>query len=163
VELTHALADLIAELEPRWVLVQPYEGGHPDHDACAFAACAALTGRAAADPALLEMTAYHRAGEGLETGCFLNRVTTESVRALSPEQQDLKSRMLACFETQAEILREFRVAEERFRVAPRYDFTKPPHPGPLHYESLGWPMSAGRWCELASEAWEKLQLEQRAK
>ncbi len=46
--------------------------------------------------------------------------------------------MLACFRTQAAILSHFDRQAERFRPAPAYDFTAPPHPGPLNYEDWGW-------------------------
>jgi hypothetical protein len=53
------------------------------------------------------------------------------VLALTPRERDLKYEMLACFRTQQEILSRFGVEFERFRTAPAYDFTMPPHPGPL--------------------------------
>src|SRR5262249_14674740 len=37
VELSCHLSRLFAELRPSVVFTHPYEGGHPDHDACAFA------------------------------------------------------------------------------------------------------------------------------
>src|SRR5690606_10189913 len=40
--LALVIASLIAGLEPELVLTHPYEGGHPDHDATAFATHAAL-------------------------------------------------------------------------------------------------------------------------
>ena len=39
--LTRRLSELLAGLRPSIVLTHPYEGGHPDHDAAAFAAHAA--------------------------------------------------------------------------------------------------------------------------
>ena len=34
---------------------------------------------------------------------------------------------------------------ERFRPTPGYDFSRPPHPGLLWYERLGWPLDGARW------------------
>jgi hypothetical protein len=47
---------------------------------------------------------------------------------------------------------------ERFRVAPAYDFRRPPHAGRLHYERWGWAISGARFRFLASEALGKLGL-----
>jgi hypothetical protein len=44
-------------------------------------------------------------------------------------------------------------------MAPRYDFTRPPHRGQLYYETLGWPMTGERFRQLAREAAEDLSLE----
>ena len=69
-ELTSAVAGIIDELEPDCILTHPYEGGHPDHDACAFAARAALL-LSRWQPVLGEFTSYHARLEGIETGEFL--------------------------------------------------------------------------------------------
>ena len=37
IEITRKLALQIADHDPEVVFTHPYEGGHPDHDACAFA------------------------------------------------------------------------------------------------------------------------------
>ena len=59
--------------------------------------------------------------------------------------------MLACFRTQADILSRFDPVVERLRPAPAYDFTQPPHPGPLNYETWGWALTGARWRQLATE------------
>ena len=38
VELTHRVEELIRLQQPEAIITHPYEGGHPDHDASAFAA-----------------------------------------------------------------------------------------------------------------------------
>ena len=37
----------------------------------------------------------------------------------------------------------FPIAIERFRPAPDYDFTQPPHEGRLFYENYDWGMTSG--------------------
>lgn len=64
VPLARALAADLDALRPRRLVTHAYEGGHPDHDAAAFVARAALdllrrSGRPA--PRLLEMALYHGA------------------------------------------------------------------------------------------------------
>ncbi|HWH72568.1 MAG TPA: PIG-L family deacetylase, partial [Candidatus Sulfotelmatobacter sp.] len=61
-ELVVALAEQLHAFQPEWVLTHPYEGGHPDHDATAFAvhgACQWLREQHGRAPAILEMTSYH--------------------------------------------------------------------------------------------------------
>jgi LmbE family N-acetylglucosaminyl deacetylase len=155
VALVESLTRLFAALGPEAVVVHPYEGGHPDHDATAFAVHAAvrqLQARGRAAPFLVEMTSYHRWEGALRTGEFLPGGGRAFLRRLSEDGRATKARMLACFASQSEVLAPFRVEQERFRRPPAYDFRRPPHAGLLHYESLGWRMSAARWCRLASEA-----------
>jgi len=157
------LADWLAEARPQVVLTHPYEGGHPDHDAAAFIVHAArrlLEREGWASPRLLEFTSYHARAEGLAVGVFLPAAgCAESDVLLSEAERDLKRRMFACFATQQHVLSAFPIGVERFRPAPLYDFTRPPHPGPLHYESFDWGMSGERWRALAREAIRALELE----
>jgi LmbE family N-acetylglucosaminyl deacetylase len=154
VPFARALAKIFAARAPAWVVTHPYEGGHPDHDACAFAAAAAIAlTRADARPLLVEMASYHRFEGRLRTGELLEAqglpITTLT---LTEPERARKRLMLACYESQAGVLADFGVDVERHRRAPRYDFTRPPHAGARHYETLGWPIDAERWCALATEA-----------
>jgi LmbE family N-acetylglucosaminyl deacetylase len=153
---------LLTELRPSTVVVQPYEGGHPDHDACAFAAHAAVAHRRACSgeaPLLLEMTSYHRFAGRLRTGAFLGEPLAGAMTArLTTGEQERKRRALACFESQAEVLGPFGFDEERFRPAPHYDFTRPPHPGRLHYETLGWQRWSDTFPAAATRALDELGL-----
>jgi LmbE family N-acetylglucosaminyl deacetylase len=92
-------ADIIAQFAPEVVITHPYEGGHPDHDAAALVASAAIG----------------RSHGGQEA-----------------------------------VLREFPLEPERLRPAPAYDFTRPPHAGPLWYECLGWPLTGEQWRQNAA-------------
>jgi len=160
VEIARELARLLAQLAVDTVLAHPYEGGHPDHDAASFAthaACRLLpSGRR---PRILEFTSYHgRAGQ-IETGVFLlEGGSPETSLRLDPQERSRKERMLACYRTQQVVLRQFQTIEERFRPAPEYDFTKPPHPGPLYYEQYPWGMMATRWVGFAEAALHELGL-----
>jgi LmbE family N-acetylglucosaminyl deacetylase len=161
--LARALDRAIGALAPRTIVCHAYEGGHPDHDATAFAVRAAIElvrARSGTAPDLVEMTSYHLWNGVLRTGKFLPTGEREEVRRLTTREQNMKARMLACFGTQTEVLRAFTsLGEERFRVAPAYDFTRPPHEGLLHYESLGWQMSGAEFCERAKEASAELRLD----
>ena len=158
VELSLEIADLIDELRPEVVLTHPYEGGHTDHDATAFAvhlACGLLRRDGAAAPAVLELTSYHTQ-RGIKTVCDFLPADGFDPRTLnlSPEEQELKARMYAAYQSQQRCLEPFPVDVERFRPAPRYVFTQPPHPGRLNYErySKRRPMTGDQWRDHARRA-----------
>jgi N-acetylglucosamine malate deacetylase 2 len=155
VELTHVFAELFTRLDPEIILTIPYEGGHPDHDATAFAVQNALdlSGSAAR---IMEMTAYHNGPHGCSYNEFLNPTANESVFHLTASERALKQRMFDCFKTQFHVLQWFPIGIEKFRFAPRYDFTIPPHPGALYYELFPWGVSGEEWRTLAGEALQSL-------
>jgi len=155
-ELALYLTELFELLRPRLVLTHAYEGGHPDHDATALAVHAATTRireRGGAAPAVAEMTAYHARGAEMVTGEFLPVADCEPrTVTLREEERALKQAMLACHATQQRVLAAFPTDTERFRVAPAYDFTAPPHDGPLFYERFDWGVTGAQWRALAQEA-----------
>jgi N-acetylglucosamine malate deacetylase 2 len=162
-ELSHDVLRAIAKASPGVVLTHPYEGGHPDHDAVAFAvhAARALLRRAGADaPEVAEFASYHADGDGLAAGGFLPHLKfTEFTVALSPAEREGKRRMLDAYASQRETLGQFGVETERFRVAPRYDFTAPPHAGRLWYERFDWGCTGAEWRARAAEALRELGLQ----
>ena len=89
----------------------------------------------------------------MATGEFLPRNGIEETTVvLNEEEQRRKQRMFDRFVSQREMLRHFGVTQERFRIAPSYDFTAPPHEGQLFYERFDWGMTGPRWRDLAREA-----------
>jgi LmbE family N-acetylglucosaminyl deacetylase len=161
-ELARKIAELVSEVDPAVLVLHPYEGGHPDHDAVAFAghaACALLRRDDRRVPALVEMTSYHHCSGRLRTGEFLPREGFAPVTVrLTPEEQERKRQLFACYLTQQETLRQFSLDRERFRHAPSYDFTQPPHAGALYYELFPWGMTGQRFRALAAEALCELEL-----
>ena len=156
--LARRLATLVERVCPARLCTHPYEGGHPDHDTAALVARAALS-LASAPVELREMTSYHAGpGGALEAGVFLPGVgVPEEVRVLAPDERDAKRRMLAAHASQAAVLAQFSVDVERFRPAPRHDFGRPPHPGPVLHELRGWGDGA-RWRTRATDALAELGL-----
>jgi LmbE family N-acetylglucosaminyl deacetylase len=163
--LAQRLAQSMQEDGIEAVLTQPYEGGHPDHDATAFivhAAAALLRKQGGHAPDIVEMASCHRGPDGVRTCGFLPAPDGQDARVmveLSPEEQRFKADLIACFATQRQTLRDFPVDSEGFRPAPSYDFSRPPHPGTLHYELYPWGMSGEGFRLLAKEAMEQLGLE----
>ncbi len=150
VEITHRVKTRIEELKPDLILTHPYEGGHPDHDAVAFAvhaACRLLSGFA---PCLLEFACYHAGSDGgIRVLEFLPRAEPVTTLWLSPEESLRKREMMECFVTQSRVLKVFPSDRERFRPAPAYDFTRPPHDGPPYYDQFDWGIRSGEWQALA--------------
>jgi N-acetylglucosamine malate deacetylase 2 len=145
------------------VLTHAYEGGHPDHDATAFAvhAAARLMARdGSAAPSIIEMPLYRAGPFGWARQTFAARPKcSEAAIALTPEQCSRKARMIAAFATQRQVLAGFPPSAERFRPAPDYEFRQLPNGGRLLYESYDWGMSGSRWQRLAAEALAELGLQ----
>ncbi len=157
VPLTARFFDAIEKIKPGTVFCHAYEGGHPDHDATAFAAHAAvhMVKRSTGDaPVLIEYAIYRAASDGTMAVFqpIPGGVSPWVLLPIQPEQRELKARMVDCFRTQAKILSVFPLKAEVLRIAPECDFTAPPHPGKLYYENFGWGMDAKTWSELASKA-----------
>lgn len=161
-ELTLRVRALLLEGDFEAVLTHPYEGGHPDHDAASFAVHSAirlLCSEGRIPPRCLEFTSYHAGKNGMAAEKFLPcRNLTEVVVPLDGPARTEKLRLLSLFRSQQRTLSYFPVRCERFRCAPGYDFTRPPHTGRLFYENYSWGMTAARWRELAREALELLDL-----
>ncbi len=163
VQVALRLRELIEEVEPESILALPYDGGHPDHDSVSFAvhAAAALLKRDGVPaPPLIEYPLYHAMNGRLAVMEFIPREGFDDITfILTEEEKRLKAQMMDCFTTQTGTLRMFPLDHERFRAAPPYDFTEPPHEGTLHYERFDWGMSGRQWRELAAKAMRELGLE----
>jgi N-acetylglucosamine malate deacetylase 2 len=165
VALTRRVADLLAQHDIEAVLTHPYEGGHPDHDATAFivhAAVALARKDRGPAPAILEWTSYHRGPDGVLTNEFLPAAGHQGLNiavVLREAERERKAAILACHATQRETLSHLPMHMERFRPAPAYEFTQPPHAWPLHYEQYPWGMTGDRFRELAAAALAELRLE----
>jgi LmbE family N-acetylglucosaminyl deacetylase len=165
-DLAKRITTLLQQFAPNIVLTHPYEGGHPDHDAAAFAANAAvrLLERHGFEPPILFEMALHPGRDGEKRVLdFLpgsGRETTTLM--LDDEAQKLKRRMYACFATQREALKENPLGPERFRRPPPYDFTLPPQAGRLNYENFDREFTRQEWQLLARRAWMDLFPEESA-
>jgi N-acetylglucosamine malate deacetylase 2 len=162
-EFARSIAAWLKRERPAAVFVQPYEGGHPDHDAVAFAVYAGCRLNEMNEewvPAVIEMASYYAAGNGRATASFLpSRGVVVSLN-LSAAERRRKRLMLDCFVTQRETLAGFDTETEQFRLAPRYNFTQPPHAGALYYGHYDWGISGAKWRRYAAAALAELRLGQ---
>ena len=162
IPVTRRLVEILDEAQPEVVITHPYEGGHTDHDATAFAIRAAVTLLAregATTPAVAEFTSYHNEGGEKVVNRFLpwDGAPVTDV-ALTREEKDMKRRMYDCFVTQYGVLRDMPIRLERYRPAPCYDFTQAPHAGRLRYERYPLGIRGKHWRQLAADAMEHLGL-----
>jgi LmbE family N-acetylglucosaminyl deacetylase len=162
VELCHKVADLFDELEPDVVLTHPYEGGHSDHDSTAFAvhlAAGMLLRQGQKAPIILELTSYHNYRGYRRFFSFLPTFKSSRIRTvyLSDEDQRVKREMFDQFSSQLPVLEKFPLEVERFRQAPRYLFTVPPHDGELDYERLCRRITGAEWRANDERALEELR------
>jgi LmbE family N-acetylglucosaminyl deacetylase len=160
VGLSRELAERLRLERPAAVLTHAYEGGHPDHDAAAFAVHAVCRGFHTEErPAIIEMPLYHACDGRMVTNRFLPARSRELTLRLGEADRRRKRRMVDCFCTQSELLCRFELDPERFRPAPTYDFRAPPHSGALLYEMFGWGISGVQWRIRAKEALDVLGLD----
>ena len=129
------------------VITHPYDGGHPDHDAAALA-----VSRAVSAP-VVEFACYARFGGQRWFGRFVpDPGSPERVRIFDSTDQARVNAALAAHATQADVFGDWRPDRERWRAAPRHDFTRsPPGEGAL-YDGFGWALTSDRWRAIAAGA-----------
>lgn len=143
-EIVKAMARLCAQIRPSVVMTHAYEGGHPDHDTASFAV--SLVRHRCAAFQLLDFPLYHADDDGeMIASCFLESEENAETVAFTGEERNGKRAMLSKFCTQQEMIERFPMEREIFRIAPVYDFARPPHPGRLLYERWGWDISWREW------------------
>lgn len=161
VRTTRALLHIFRERRISVVITHAYEGGHPDHDAAAFAvhAAAELLGRTGHPLSIIEAPLYHQGASGIVRQRFAGTSDTpETIVALLPSQCQLKLRMAAAHATQRDVIAEFSLACERFRPAPAYDFSRLPNAGAIFHERCEWGIHSAMWSRLAQAAQRELGL-----
>jgi LmbE family N-acetylglucosaminyl deacetylase len=160
VSLTEHLAQIYEMRDIAVVLTHSYEGGHPDHDATAFAAHAAARLLAGSQAIMVvEMPFYRLGAEATVYQQFRpDGMSVQIAIPLDEQEKDRKRRMIAAHETQTPILEPFPMDVERFRPAPAYDFTALPNEGRLLYEKHDWGMTGERWRALVQTAVDELKL-----
>lgn len=157
-ELSRRLAELFQRERIATVVTHAYEGGHPDHDATAFAVHAAdrllaLGGRRLS---IIEMPFYRLGPEGMLAQGFAGPSDEAVTIALAADEKARKLRMIHAHATQKAALAAFGADSEQFRPAPRYDFTVLPNKGALYYAGQGWGMTGDEWQHSARTALKEL-------
>jgi N-acetylglucosamine malate deacetylase 2 len=166
VVLTRWLKAWLYERSIEVVMTQAYEGGHPDHDATAFAVHAAVQlmqrehGRTLE---IIEMPFYRLSASGPVVQDFDRNVGRDVVEIeLCDEDVDLKRRMFDAHVSQATTLKRFGTEIESYRFAPDYDFGALPNGGDILYDSRNWLIQSDQWLRLSRLALRDLGLLQPA-
>ena len=139
-KIVQSLASLFDDRKILTVLTHAFEGGHPDHDAVAFAVA-----QAAHNIGIVEMPYYRLGSSGPLSQCFFEADGSgeEHRIDLTREESKQKKFMIAAFKTQGEPLSKVSTEFETFRLAPQYDFSKEPNGGRIFYEeTFNWGISA---------------------
>jgi LmbE family N-acetylglucosaminyl deacetylase len=141
-----SLADLVEMEIPDAILALAYEGGHPDHDCCAF--LAAVVGQRYELP-VWEFPLYHRSGNNIVRQRFLSGEGLPIFA--SPGELARKRDMFRAYKSQEHVVAEFAAEFESVRPMRDYDFTSVPHTGVLNYEAWQWPMKGSDLCRAYAE------------
>jgi N-acetylglucosamine malate deacetylase 2 len=142
------------------VITHAYEGGHPDHDACAFAVQYAT--RRLAESGIkplqrMEFASYFSLKQRLHAGSFWpDQHNPGYIARLTRNQRRLKKEALKTFTTQQSVLKPFGVRREMYRHAPYYDFRSPAPPGTWLYDANEWPITGRDWLGHAGRALDQL-------
>jgi LmbE family N-acetylglucosaminyl deacetylase len=164
--LTYALDDLVSRLRrlvleraPPVIVTHAYEGGHPDHDAIAFAVQLLCADARLPRFEVVEFAAYHEGpGEALVTNRFAESTQPDGRRAarLTPLDRRRKRLMIGCLQTQRRTLQPFTCDQEWLRPAPRYDFSQAPG-AHVWFDRFAWGVTGERWRALAADAAARLR------
>jgi LmbE family N-acetylglucosaminyl deacetylase len=140
-----AISEIVTHLRPEALLTLAYEGGHPDHDTCAFLAW--WISREHLLP-VWEMPLYHRSTDGVMVHQeFIVPEGNEVLFDATLGEVHRKRKAVEAYASQGDMLSAFNPAIERFRAQASYDFHRPPHPGVLNYEAWQWPVTGSQVVE----------------
>ncbi len=160
VNLTRKIAAFLQRYATDILLTHPYEGGHPDHDATAFATHAAmrlLKRNGFNPPTLFEMAVRPSRDGSTRVLDFLPGSWREATTwVLDEKAKSLKKRMLDCLSVDKDALKTTSLKAERFRRPPEYDFSRPSLAGKAHYENFMSEITGDEWASLARRAWADL-------
>jgi LmbE family N-acetylglucosaminyl deacetylase len=126
------------QVKPQAIFTLAYEGGHPDHDCCAY--LGARLARALGVPAF-DAPLYNRAPGTLQYQQWPQTADEDVEFEVDERLMERKRKMMAEYPSQAHVVAQFNPLVERIRRQPEYDFTRPPHEGTLNYEAWGWTMT----------------------
>ncbi|MBV8053168.1 MAG: PIG-L family deacetylase [Acidobacteriaceae bacterium] len=138
-----SLQELTLKIQPDALLTHAYEGGHPDHDSCAF--LTQLLGSRHRLP-VWEMPLYHRTEKGIRGQAFLEPASEDIPIRATPCELEAKQHMVRAHVSQAQALHSFDLSIEHFRQQAPYDFLSPPDTEVINYEAWQWPMRATELC-----------------
>lgn len=157
------LADMFEKQGTRFVLTHAYEGGHPDHDATAFAVHTAkkLLAKKGILIEIIEAPLYRvnpETGKSVRQS-FVPIEGTETFEfILNDDERALKKELYQAHASQNGVLSTMSTTTEWLRVAPEYDFTRLPNNGHMSHLYPDSEINPERWLTLTTEALKILEL-----
>jgi len=158
-EIASRLAEIFETCKIGTVFTHAFEGGHPDHDATAFAVRAAshlMTRSNLPPPAIYEFPLYRLKQGQRVFQEFIPTGEVEYTIALDDETAEMKRQMLAAHLTQQRVIGSFTMKTERFRPASPADFRE--LPGEVLYAQYDWGLRPADWPDLVEKASRELDL-----
>ena len=146
-EAWQRLIQLVSTVRPQALLTMAYEGGHPDHDSCAF-----LSHRLGVRLKLpvWEFPIYHLSGDGPRKQQFVKPEGQVHALQITASELQKKQQMVAAYPSQG-LQGAFDLTIERFRPQANYDFSQPPTSVTANYEAWQWPITTRQVCEAFAE------------
>ncbi len=160
-ESAERLVELFLKHDIKFALTHSYEGGHPDHDATAFAvhAAKALLEKKNVALNIIEAPLYRVEGGKSVRQRFVPLEGMEVFELpLTKEQRELKRNLFAAHASQSEVFDRMSKTTEWLREAPRYDFAELPNEGQFSHIFTDADISAQKWQMLSEEALRSLHL-----
>jgi N-acetylglucosamine malate deacetylase 2 len=153
-QLSAMLAGAFIARDITMVVTHAYEGGHPDHDAVAFAVQAAkrllkMRGR---DLSVIEMPLYRLDDADAFSTSFAVATPEAIDYAIAGSELERKKAMIAAHASQQQMLSLFNPAREQFRPAAKHDFSALPNGGRLLYERMPWGIESAIFRRQIGEA-----------
>jgi LmbE family N-acetylglucosaminyl deacetylase len=138
------LAQLFDETDIDTVITHSFEGGHSDHDGLAY--CVHLAAGMFLDraPIVYETPYYHVGANGFTVQTFCDG-DPGACADITNAQKRMKAAMFSAHATQSMVLSRFDPGVERYRIAPRYDFRRPPNQGNMRYASQAPRLGLPHW------------------
>lgn len=144
IELEGKLRNLIEKLRPQEIYVPAYEGGHCDHDLINF-----IVSRISKELKLKKVyempfypTNYPDYKKGVKYSIYQEFIPSDRDQLTTPykiihlnlnnEEKELKLKMLKVYRSQNPFLIRYMNKSDKFRLFPKYDYTKSPHEGELY-------------------------------
>ena len=135
-EISHSIASVreqLTALAIDRVWVPAYEGGHQDHDTANYIGSCLNSGEL-----VWEFSEYHFARRTVQKNTFIEREGREISLLLDSEERERKRSLLLEYDSEQKNLGYVGVLQESFRPLVGYDYSRPPHTGPMFYQRFQW-------------------------
>lgn len=130
-----AVAEALARRGCDTLWAPAYEGGHQDHDVASVLAASFRE-----QVAVFEAPLYNFAGGRVNSQRFIDPEAggPGETALLTPAEREAKGRHLAAYGSESGNLDYVRRDQEALRPQPAYDYSRPPHSGPMFYQRFQW-------------------------